>query len=803
MAVISDVGDPGNIHPADKQTPGTRLALLALDNTYGQDIVSTGPVFQSMVINGDTIEVYFDSAVGLTTRDGLAPDWFEIAADYGEFTPAVAAIVNEHVVLSSPTVPSPVAMRFAWNEVAMPNLVNGASLVASAFRAGEIKPPLFTDDPIKGTDAIVGAAYSSSIADDAFDPGGRPMTFSKESGPEWLNVALDGTLSGIPSDSDIGDNVFTVQVDVEDGSDTATLNISVIKAIVRWGQAGGDTEILTAGTNTAGQNPFPAVYNPATLVNPADGTNGYDLNAVGRTNEFSGAFSNTNAVPVFVNNAAGDYMQLVYNGDFTSTPFETMVAWDSSQFLPGGSDLGEMTVEFKERSSNNVPTVSFVVETSAGWYVTDQTDTQDGSTYKSFILDAASATFSGFNKFGVTAGSGQPDLSDIQSVGVFSSTTSTVIGWTGTFLRYIQFAANQPPSFTSDPINELSAFEGAAYSSSIADDASDPESDPMTFSKVSGRAWLSVAPNGDLSGTPGAGDVGINAFTVQVDALGGSHTATLNITVNAAGPSFDIVKWGQVGGDTEILTAGTNTAGQNQFPAVYDPATLVNPADGTNGYDVNAVGRTNELSGAFSNTNTTPVFVNNAAGDYMQLVYNGDFTVTPFETMVVWDASKFLVQGSSSPLEELTVEFREKSSSNVPTVSFVVETSAGWYVTDQTDTTDQTYKSFILDAASATFSGFNKFGLTAGSGQPNLSDIQSVGVLSSTTNTAVGWTGTFIRSVNVVASGGSNQDLLGDLTGDGIINMEDIAELGKLWLNPHDINTLLQIANNWLYGTSP
>ncbi|MDH4203528.1 MAG: hypothetical protein OEV87_11635, partial [Phycisphaerae bacterium] len=709
----------------------------------------------------------------------------------------------EHVELTSPTVTSPVAMRFAWNEIAMPNLVNGAGLVTSAFRAGEVKPPLFTEDPINEIDAIAGAAYSSSIADDAFDPGGRPMTFSKESGPAWLNVALDGTLSGIPSDSDIGDNVFTVQVDVEDGSDTATLNISVIKAIVRWGQAGGDTEILTAGTNTAGQNPFPAVYNPATLVNPADGTNGYNVNAVGRTNEFSGAFSNTNTVPVFVNNAAGDYMQLVYNGDFTSSPFETMVVWDSSKFLPGGSGLGAMTVEFKERSGSNVPTVSFVVETSAGWYVTDQTDTQDGSTYKSFILDAASATFSGFNKFGVTAGSGPPDLSDIQSVGVFSSTTSTVIGWTGTFLRYIQFAANQPPSFTSDPINELSAFEGAAYGSSIADDASDPESDPMTFSKVSGRAWLSVAPNGDLSGTPGAGDVGVNAFTVQVDALGGSHTATLNITVNAAGPSFDIVKWGQAGGDTEILTAGTNTAGQNPFPAVYDPAALVNPADGTNGYDVNAAGRTNEFSGAYSNTNTTPVFVNNAAGDYMQLVYNGDFTAAPFETMVVWDSSEFLAQGSSSPLEELSVEFREKSSSNVPTVSFVVETSAGWYVTDQTDTTDQTYKSFILDAATATFSGFNKFGLTAGSGQPDLSDIQSVGVLSSTTNTAVGWTGTFIRYVNVVASGGSNQDLLGDLTGDGIVNMEDIAELGKLWLNPHDINTLLQIANNWLYGTSP
>ncbi|MHC4989224.1 MAG: hypothetical protein ACYTFX_12135 [Planctomycetota bacterium] len=156
-------------------------------------------------------------------------------------------------------------------------------------------------------------------------------------------------------------------------------------------------------------------------------------------------------------------------------------------------------------------------------------------------------------------------------------------------------------------------------------------------------------------------------------------------TVVAAASTFDIVKWGQAGGDLQILTVDGNLRGQNPFPAVYNPATLVNPADGINGYDVNAFGRTNEFSGAFSNTNTTPVFVGNAAGDYMQLVYNGDFTVTPFETMVAWDSSQFLAQGSSQ-LEELTVEFRERSTSNVPTVSFVVETSAGWYVTDQTDT---------------------------------------------------------------------------------------------------------------------
>ena len=57
----------------------------------------------------------------------------------------------------------------------------------------------------------------------------------------------------------------------------------------------------------------------------------------------------------------------------------------------------------------------------------------------------------------------------------------------------------------------------------------------LTFAKVSGPAWLSVASNGDLSGTPTSGDTGLNSFTVQVDATRGSDTATLEITVNAAG----------------------------------------------------------------------------------------------------------------------------------------------------------------------------------------------------------------------------------------------------------------------------
>jgi hypothetical protein len=93
---------------------------------------------------------------------------------------------------------------------------------------------------------------------------------------------------------------------------------------------------------------------------------------------------------------------------------------------------------------------------------------------------------------------------------------------------------NEPPVFTSDPIVKSDATYGQAYSGSIAGDASDPNADPLSYSKTGGPAWLSVAANGTLSGTPAASDLGVNTFDVNVsDGRGGSDTAKLQITVIA------------------------------------------------------------------------------------------------------------------------------------------------------------------------------------------------------------------------------------------------------------------------------
>ncbi len=91
---------------------------------------------------------------------------------------------------------------------------------------------------------------------------------------------------------------------------------------------------------------------------------------------------------------------------------------------------------------------------------------------------------------------------------------------------------NDPPVFTNDPIVKADANEDVAYNGSLVGDAGDPNNDLLTFSKLSGPAWLNVAIDGALTGTPVNGDVGHNAWTVQVsDGLGGVDQATLQITV--------------------------------------------------------------------------------------------------------------------------------------------------------------------------------------------------------------------------------------------------------------------------------
>ncbi|MCX6874803.1 MAG: sialate O-acetylesterase [Verrucomicrobia bacterium] len=127
----------GGGHPANKQEIGRRLALWALAKDYGQkNLVYCGPQYQALKAEGKQLRISFDSVGGgLVTKDSQPPDSFEIAGAEGNFVTAVARIEGATVVLSSDKVAKPVAMRFAWKDLAQPNLMNKEGLPVSVFRA--------------------------------------------------------------------------------------------------------------------------------------------------------------------------------------------------------------------------------------------------------------------------------------------------------------------------------------------------------------------------------------------------------------------------------------------------------------------------------------------------------------------------------------------------------------------------------------------------------------------------------------------------------------------------------------------
>ena len=135
MVVTTDlVDDLSDIHPRDKATVGHRLALLALDETYEQEVPSESPAFAKMKVAGNKAVLKFSNTYGgLMSKDGQPLTWFEIAGGDGKFVPAEAKIVGETVEVSGAGIEKPKAVRFAWNQIAQPNLCNRAGLPAEPF----------------------------------------------------------------------------------------------------------------------------------------------------------------------------------------------------------------------------------------------------------------------------------------------------------------------------------------------------------------------------------------------------------------------------------------------------------------------------------------------------------------------------------------------------------------------------------------------------------------------------------------------------------------------------------------------
>jgi sialate O-acetylesterase len=131
----ADPNDPGNIHPKNKQEIGRRLFLAARGLVYKEKITYMGPIYQNMKVEGNSIRVNFTSiGEGLKAKDDNKLTGFAIAGEDKKFVLGDAKIDGNTIVVSSPEVSKPVAVRYCWAKNPPASLYNKAELPASPFR---------------------------------------------------------------------------------------------------------------------------------------------------------------------------------------------------------------------------------------------------------------------------------------------------------------------------------------------------------------------------------------------------------------------------------------------------------------------------------------------------------------------------------------------------------------------------------------------------------------------------------------------------------------------------------------------
>jgi len=134
LAVTIDTGDADNIHPQDKLPVGERLAFCALAKHYGKKVVYSGPTLASVERLSGSIRLRFAHADDGLVMKGASLEEFAIAGEDRKWYWANAHIESDTVVVSSPLVPNPKEVRYAWQSNPAATLFNGAGLPAAPFR---------------------------------------------------------------------------------------------------------------------------------------------------------------------------------------------------------------------------------------------------------------------------------------------------------------------------------------------------------------------------------------------------------------------------------------------------------------------------------------------------------------------------------------------------------------------------------------------------------------------------------------------------------------------------------------------
>jgi sialate O-acetylesterase len=138
MAVTMDIGNAGNIHPANKQEVGNRLALWALAKTYHRNVEYSGPLYRSSRKFKDRIELSFDNAgKGLVVTQAEYGNGFEIAGADQVFMAADVIVRGSRLVVSNTRIANPQAVRYAFGNTLSGTLFNASGLPSPSFRTDD------------------------------------------------------------------------------------------------------------------------------------------------------------------------------------------------------------------------------------------------------------------------------------------------------------------------------------------------------------------------------------------------------------------------------------------------------------------------------------------------------------------------------------------------------------------------------------------------------------------------------------------------------------------------------------------
>ena len=153
-------------------------------------------------------------------------------------------------------------------------------------------------------------------------------------------------------------------------------SVASASTIVKWGASGGDDTIVTANANGSYGTTYTGTY-----VSPADGASGYSTNVAGQTRNYYGAMDPSgNPFGPNENGGAGgtDAIQMVKNFDGAGGTVESMIAWEAPDFMTSDRVLASFAIEFATRGGTSK--ARYLIETSAGWYQSDQELTDDDYT---------------------------------------------------------------------------------------------------------------------------------------------------------------------------------------------------------------------------------------------------------------------------------------------------------------------------------------------------------------------------------------------------------------------------------------